>query len=1007
MIPFQTDDYDVNLGFVERVNQIVFPDLQAENLIIPHRNYIINGLILAQTHIACLRESNVSFFEKSESHDNCNVSIIDDAPRGRIHGVFAFKPCQGCTRQRYEQKSTATIMRYVDKWSECGCASEGDICNARLRGDQACDDPYMAGDEDDTEFLCAEKIFAYGVKQKLYLAPRFPCSYIVGVHWEGLKREYSNADLVVDDNDVIDMVALYLEGEKALRLDRDMDRWREIMRKPNLDRRDPGGVFWQRLADVAHRCREERRIRKTVWNEDLFDDSALSHFNVSALDPLPVLPDDDCYWKGFGYDVGYCGPYQFELDGVCHDCVTPIVDLVSNVAAVFAGQPVQLSWQNTVVSLPSSRVTLEYDGNTIVLENNSSGLITVNPQVGTIYIMRAVTACGDAISAVNIAVTQPCFCPDGLPDCLQLAKASPADFGACAAPVLDLGDSTQWDGTLPRISDCKWGRLFPAAEEVGLGGVYANFSNGEALVEVIIELISCDPFVYEMSFALHAFDGVTKIIFWKGRCEGHPVGNFISQQFGVGVSDPYCYENTNFEVEGCVPCVIPVLRMDPPAGSHVNFPTVVFLHSTNDTDLIFYRIDAAEWILYTGPISLSEGQFLSAQSFTVLGCVSAIVEDEYISDIGLEFSLLCDSPNDKTGQFYEFYPDGEANDYHWRIRLTRTADWTLHRAIIYETNAAGVWVTGQAWATINPIFPIEISPTAFPVYPLVLFNDIAQLNSSYGQPLANYLAGVRQLDAYGQPFVALTEGYFRLELTIDEGGYPFTIFKLITHNCPPCADVVAPDVVADCDGVVHLTGKVTAGSTYRILRAIMPPCGSGVFTDVFTGIAIGTSTIAFTDSGLIRGCDYSYIVSEFCAANEIWINSPSALASVPTEVECQPPPVCVPSNFSTTYSMVPISAVDACGYSDDALNNTNGVMTQVPGSCTWVGKFQSPSLAHYYSLALAWQAGVWKLYLGAKVGNQNVTVLALTKTTGPTPAGTYTANCACCTPPGALSIEVS
>lgn len=433
MIPFESGNYD-DPGFVERVNQVVFPDLQPENLVLPHRNYIINGLILAQTHIMCLRESNVSFFTKVDAQDNCNVSIIHNAPRGRIHGVFAFKPCQGCTRQRYEQKSTAFIMRYVDKWAACACTAEGDICNIRMNGDQFCADPYTpAGVENDAGFLCEDKKFAYGVKNKLYLAPRFPCGYIVGVHWEGIKREYNNVDLVSDDNDVIDMIAIYLEGERALRIDRDMERWKEIMRKPRPELRDSGGAFWQKLADVAHRCREERRIRKTVHNEDLFDESALAHFNVSALDPLPYLPDDYCYWSGYGYDTvpyyGYCRDDQWKLNGHCQECVEPQVQITASKSSIVLHQAVTIGYSSTTIDQSDSVVTIEWDDHVVVVPRNTSGTFSFFPEINTVYKVKAVTFCGTVEATVLVTVNEfpeGCSCPA---DDAEQKSAFIADWG--------------------------------------------------------------------------------------------------------------------------------------------------------------------------------------------------------------------------------------------------------------------------------------------------------------------------------------------------------------------------------------------------------------------------------------------------------------------------------------------------------------------------------------------------------------------------------------------------
>lgn len=886
MIPFSTDDYDLNPGFVERVNQIVFPDLQPENLILPHRNYIINGLILAQTHIVCLRESNVSFFQKSESQDNCNVSIIHDAPRGRIHGVFAFKPCQGCTRQRYEQRPTAFIMRYVDKWAVCNCATENDICNARRDGDEVC--AAQTAEEDDTTFLCADKNFAYGIKNKLYLAPRFPCGYIVGVHWEGIKRAYNDVDLITDDNDVIDLIAHYLEGEKHLRLDRDMDRWAAIMRKPNLDRRDPGGTFWQKLADVAHRCREERRIRKTVWNEDLFDDSALSHFNVSALDPLPALPDADCTFSG--YDDAYAYGYTYQG----YECDLPIVSLVANDEFITAGESVALSWSSIVQDFDTSVVTIHYGGTTITVPRNEDGSIIFNPTVNTTYTIRAVTACGTVEQSITVQVTEapPCVCPEGLPDCLILAKDSPWDFSAACNPITDgIGDANRWDGRMPLLSPCRWGVEF-SEDETGIGGVYIETSGDGAQFKAIVELVSCDPLIFEMSFWTRARDINNVLVeypFWKGLATNYPIATYITQHYGVGVVDGYCYQDTDFDTGPCVPCTKPTVRFDPPSGSVVNFPTLVFLHPSIAGSLIYYGVDEGPIHLYSGPISLNVGQVLKARAIgpAPAHCGGDEFIAIYTADSGLEFDFICDGPNDKAGVFGVFAPNGVQNDYHWRIKLTRGLVWTFRNAKIYETDASGVWVSGQAWATINPIYPVELAPNPFSVYPMVVFKNTTQLNFSYADPVSSFPVGATELIAYGQPFVPLT-GYFRLEFTMDEGGAPFTIYKLIPHTCEPCPQGQNVIYHADCTGSITLTSTLQIGYTYRLYRADLAPCGSGVHSIVTEFIATAVPWERL-ESG-VNNCTYSFFLSVYCPASAVWIDGPVSEVLVP-------PPCEVPDQF--------------------------------------------------------------------------------------------------------------
>ncbi len=89
-----------------------------------------------------------------------------------------------------------------------------------MDGNTGCRPPYLAQEpEDDCAFKLSDKFFAIGPNQKLWLFPRFPCGYIIGVHWKGIRRTYLDNDYVPDDEDLKDAVACYVESEIARRVE--------------------------------------------------------------------------------------------------------------------------------------------------------------------------------------------------------------------------------------------------------------------------------------------------------------------------------------------------------------------------------------------------------------------------------------------------------------------------------------------------------------------------------------------------------------------------------------------------------------------------------------------------------------------------------------------------------------------------------------------------------------------------------------------------------------------
>lgn len=246
----------------------------------------------------------------------------------------------------------------------------------------------------------------------------------------------------------------------------------------------------------------------------------------------------------------------------------------------------------------------------------------------------------------------------------------------------------------------------------------------------------------------------------------------------------------------CAPCGDDMaLTFTPPSGATVAVPSVVFIHSSDEDALIYYTLDGSDpdenSTAYTGKVLLQEGDELRA--IAIKGeCESDITAADYtiLAGLDLSFLFICDGPQDKAGVFDEFEPNGTANDYHWRIVFTRTTAWQLQRIELYETDKDGVWVTGQAWATASPVYPPEISPDEFSIYPAVIFQGTEQLNAAYADSLALECDADEEvtLDVYGQPFVPLV-GFFKLVLTYQpEGGDPITVQRVIDHECSQCME---------------------------------------------------------------------------------------------------------------------------------------------------------------------------------------------------------------------------
>lgn len=272
-------------SFYRDIKAIAVPEGLGTNVEPAFRNYVTNGLIRTQTFIPCLRSSNIDFQCQMDARDFCNAAILD-GPDGMILQVYVFKPGKDCRKFYYDPVSTNFINCWVEeqKCTLCDATTpptdyvyNDPYCNYVIPGDVVCDTPYLpAVPEDDRIFrLCTNRYFAVGPDKKIYLAPRFPCGYVVAIHYEGIKRTYRNNDPVWEEDDIKHAVAKFAEAELALK-DRDTQSWQALMITYN-----------ELMRDINHRCRRERRLplRRDCGGEQV--DSLLPFVNP--------LPQDNVY----------------------------------------------------------------------------------------------------------------------------------------------------------------------------------------------------------------------------------------------------------------------------------------------------------------------------------------------------------------------------------------------------------------------------------------------------------------------------------------------------------------------------------------------------------------------------------------------------------------------------------------------------------------------------------------------------------------------------------------
>lgn len=320
---------------------------------------------------------------------------------------------------------------------------------------------------------------------------------------------------------------------------------------------------------------------------------------------------------------------------------------------------------------------------------------------------------------------------------------------------------------------------------------------------------------------------------------------------------------------------VPTIDIQPASGNTVTFPTYVLMTPSRPDVTIYYTTDGSvpttASTVYTAPFQITSSiQFIQAIA-VVSGCLPGPIAKAQYKDSPtvFKFGYSCNT-TDKMGQWGQFAPNGVA-DYHWTLQLKLPAATVLKRIELYQTNAAGVWNSGQAWSTDEFINPKE-GPAHFHVFPLGVFDDGLNPNVAFAftnQLNSVYLATFKTLafqtylwTLIGQPAAPLN-GFFKLLLFLGDGTVMESIIGITCGDPPPpCAGPAAPTLTPVCSGIDIVTTANTDGSSiigknYVLLKAIQAPCGDGVFRSLSSGV-IASNPQTFHDTGLTDGCTYCY-----------------------------------------------------------------------------------------------------------------------------------------------------
>ena len=230
--------------FVDSIKSIVFPDREASRLKAGHSKYVLDGLIQLQRAVPCLRSRNFNTIAFSDTFFRCMMTVVPK-PDGIIKRVWTYSTTDMCDDVLYTPTSRIHLERLVKEACGTGVSPRGGIQigavfvpydplpQGLLHADAITDKRFRAG----RGWFCI-------VEDEIWLYPYIESVEKVVVEWQGIKKEFSDADIVTYERDVQSALELYVRRETALRENCDTNEYLKF--KSSFSEAQTDLIWWCR-----------------------------------------------------------------------------------------------------------------------------------------------------------------------------------------------------------------------------------------------------------------------------------------------------------------------------------------------------------------------------------------------------------------------------------------------------------------------------------------------------------------------------------------------------------------------------------------------------------------------------------------------------------------------------------------------------------------------------------------------------------------------------------------
>lgn len=279
--------------FKTRVIEAAFPLGEPENL--SHDDYVVSALIELQRWIKCFRYRHDDVVAACRTYWHCGATVVT-APRGKILRVYTVDRGEDgtdwCRPVVLTPVSLTELRRWQAKfrghWETSLYLAPPPAPNSGRNLPMGFDVPTASSDAASGRALTG--VYALDAPTcRLYVAPWLQSTESLVIEWQGIKRTWTDTDLVPDDADFLRLARLFVEREYGR-------KWNAT----DLPVREK--AFSDALADLIVTCEEESKLHGEPGSAEEADNAAFAPYVAPV--PAPVESDPESTRVIFVGDFG-------------------------------------------------------------------------------------------------------------------------------------------------------------------------------------------------------------------------------------------------------------------------------------------------------------------------------------------------------------------------------------------------------------------------------------------------------------------------------------------------------------------------------------------------------------------------------------------------------------------------------------------------------------------------------------------------------------------------------